>query len=312
MKIKQIQIKNFMGIEELSLEFKHPDGNPSDMVVLAGPNGCGKTSVIEACILALGSDKLLPNLREESQFIRKGSEQFEISIKLAHNGQEYNIKRTETGTGDIGSALEQIKVEYFSSRRYPKLTGSLSVNVGKERTADKIKNRYYKIKQYLINLKASKAFDDDYVSPAEDDFDKINELWKNFYPGRNEQFVAKKISDDISEGFDIFLDGREQKPVPLDSLSSGEIEIFTLIGQSIIKPLSNGIIFIDEPELHLHSSWHRVILRVLRKIFPKNQIICATHSQEILDSVYSYERFTLIPEQDPRIRLNKSVSVNGE
>ncbi|MCP4345357.1 MAG: AAA family ATPase, partial [Desulfobacterales bacterium] len=46
------------------------------MVVLAGPNGCGKTSVIEACILALGSDKLLPNLREESQFIRKGSEQF--------------------------------------------------------------------------------------------------------------------------------------------------------------------------------------------------------------------------------------------
>ncbi|MCP4109246.1 MAG: ATP-binding protein [Desulfobacteraceae bacterium] len=305
MGIKQIHIKNFMGLKELSLEFTHPNGEPLDMVVLAGPNGCGKTSVLEACILALGHENLFPNPRNELQYIYKGSEQFYISAALTYNGQEYNVKRTALNQYEAKDISIQIQTEYFTSWRYPKLLGSVSVNLGKERVTDRIKNRYYKIKQYLINLKASQAFDDghDQIIRIEEDFGKINELWKYFYPNRNERFIAKKISKDISEGFDIFLDGREQKPIPLDSLSSGEIEIFTFIGQRIIEPFSDGIIFIDEPELHLHSSWHRTILRVLRKIFQKNQIICATHSQEILDSAYSYERFTLLSEQDPRIRL---------
>jgi len=51
MKIKNITIKNFRGIDSLSLDFTHPAGKPLDLVVLAGPNGCGKTSVLEAAYL---------------------------------------------------------------------------------------------------------------------------------------------------------------------------------------------------------------------------------------------------------------------
>ncbi|MDM8517548.1 AAA family ATPase [Desulfobacterales bacterium HSG16] len=319
MKIKQIRIKNFLGIEELDLKFQHPNGKPLDMIVLAGPNGCGKTSVLEACILVLGQDRVLPNPKEELQYIHKGTSRFEISAVFIHDDKAYNIKRTamnqDVADANTTSVIDAIQMEYFSSWRYPKLTKNVFPSIGnEEESPDTEKNRLYRIKQYLINLKASKAFEDDQTAhPQEKDaYETMNELWKDFYPSGNERFIARKVSEDISQGFDIFLDGRKQEPIPLDSLSSGEIEVFTLIGQRIIKPFSNGIVFIDEPELHLHSSWHRVILRALRKILPGTQIICATHSQEILDSVYSYERFTLLSENDPRIRLNKSMEFAKE
>ncbi len=330
MKLSEIQINNFMGIEKLALEFKYPNGKPLDMVVLAGPNGCGKTSVLEACILALGRKKLLPNPKKNSQYTRKGSEQFSISVTfIVGEGETGYADVTPRGTKYKGKfppeyfpkhdnsqdrlvILEDeyvdMPTEYFSSWRYPKLVGSVPVSIGgkNEKPADTEDNRLYLIKQHLINLTASKAFEEDdqeVVSEEKAAYEAMNTLWNYFYPNRNERFVAKR---DTSGGFDIFLDDRASEPVPLDSLSSGEIEVFTLIGQKIIKPVSDGIIFIDEPELHLHSSWHRGILRALKKIFSGNQIICATHSQEILDSAYSYERFTLLPEDDPRIQLDKS------
>jgi len=300
MKIQQIVINSFLGIEKLALEFRHPGGKPLDMVVLAGPNGCGKTSVLEACILAMGRSELLPNFREKSHYTRKGTEQFSISAAFVMNdGRKGEAKITPDK-----EMIEKFNIpaKYFSSWRYPKLIGSVPVSIGNKskKPADTEDNRLYLIKQHLINLTASKAFEDDQtlVSEEKKAYKTINTLWKYFYPSRNEQFVAKRVSGDTSAGFDIFLEGRASKPVPIDSLSSGEIEVFTLIGQKIIHPISDGIVFIDEPELHLHSSWHRVILRVLRKIFSGNQIICATHSQEIIDSAASYERFTLLPGQN--------------
>jgi predicted ATPase len=44
-------------------------------------------------------------------------------------------------------------------------------------------------------------------------------------------------------------------------------------------------------------------MRVLRRAAPKAQIICATHSEHILDAVYGHQRFTLLRETDPRVRL---------
>ncbi len=86
----------------------------------------------------------------------------------------------------------------------------------------------------------------------------------------------------------------------LDQLSSGQKALFAFAGPLIFRDAPPDIVLIDEPEQHLHPQWHRALLEALRELCPTAQFIVATHSQDILDSVLSYQRFILVPDLDPR------------
>ena len=45
-----------------------------------------------------------------------------------------------------------------------------------------------------------------------------------------------------------------------------------------------GVVLIDELDLHLHPRWQRVALPSLRKAFPRLQLIVTTHSPQVLSS----------------------------
>ena len=45
-----------------------------------------------------------------------------------------------------------------------------------------------------------------------------------------------------------------------------------------------GVVLIDELDLHLHPRWQRVALRQLRNAFPRLQLIVTTHSPQVLSS----------------------------
>ena len=49
---------NFRGKDKLSLSFLYAKKRTCDVVVIGGPNGCGKTAVIEAILLATGHGDL--------------------------------------------------------------------------------------------------------------------------------------------------------------------------------------------------------------------------------------------------------------
>ncbi len=57
--IRSIEITNFRRIDSLRVDFHGPGEGASDIAVLAGPNGCGKTSVLEACLISLGYEGTL-------------------------------------------------------------------------------------------------------------------------------------------------------------------------------------------------------------------------------------------------------------
>ncbi len=122
-----------------------------------------------------------------------------------------------------------------------------------------------------------------------------------FYPGQ--WFTVEPVSDEPESGFDIFLNRPNQPKLAIDLLSSGQIELFTFAGDLITSKWAQGIIVIDEPELHLDPQWHRQVLKALQFLKPECQIIVATHSPEIYDSVLSFERHFLVPEDDPRAKV---------
>lgn len=83
------------------------------------------------------------------------------------------------------------------------------------------------------------------------------------------------------------------KYLKINQLSDGEKCTIALFGDlarrmalanpSRENPLEGtGVVLIDELDLHMHTSWQRKVLRVLRKTFPNIQFIITTHSPQIL------------------------------
>jgi hypothetical protein len=71
--------------------------------------------------------------------------------------------------------------------------------------------------------------------------------------------------------------------VPFTDLSSGEKEVFFILSFFLRHEVSNAVIVVDEPELHLHPELARTLVRTMRSIRPGNQIWLASHNPEIVD-----------------------------
>lgn len=85
---------------------------------------------------------------------------------------------------------------------------------------------------------------------------------------------------------------------PFYMLSEGYRNMVALVADiawraSVLNPhygsnahqLTEGIVLIDELDLHLHPAWQRSIVADLRRTFPKIQFIVTTHSPQIVASV---------------------------
>ena len=89
---------------------------------------------------------------------------------------------------------------------------------------------------------------------------------------------------------------KEGISLTIEQLSDGEKCTLALIGDlsrrlSLANPTLNnpnhgeGIVLIDEIELHMHPSWQRKILDRLIKTFPHIQFIITTHSPQVLGEI---------------------------
>jgi energy-coupling factor transporter ATP-binding protein EcfA2 len=315
MKIKRLEIKNFRGIKDLTVDFTNPNGNALDLVAIAGNNASGKTSIIEACLFALGQWNLIPKPAKGSSInTTVGAESFQITAHIEHSGKllisrikdkQYTPTVKNAETEESASLPAFSNIEYFPSWRAPKLVGSVSVTTGRKgrKPEDTLENRLWNLKQFFIDLTARKSFSDTtkdkiyYEKQEAEAFSKINTIWNILYPGKNEQIIAGIAGEQVGSGFDLYLTGRNGNKIPVDALSSGEIEALTMLGRHIISSLKNGIVFIDEPELHLHPAWQRNILKAMIKVYPETQLIIATHSPQILGGIDAESVFVLQREK---------------
>lgn len=68
----------------------------------------------------------------------------------------------------------------------------------------------------------------------------------------------------------------------ISSLSSGEREVLNIAFDFILRQPSHCVIFFDEPELHLHPELSTKLLSTLRSIGEHNQFFLCTHSPDII------------------------------
>jgi len=149
--------------------------------------------------------------------------------------------------------------------------------------------------------------------------------------GRELKFVAETIEKFIPEYSNLrvtriptphMLVEKNNETIRLDQLSDGEKNMIAMIGD-IARRLSmanphmenplegDGIVLIDEIDLHLHPLWQRVIISRLTEVFPNCQFIVSTHSPQVLSHVKAEHIFILKPIKN-NISIEKPTESYGK
>jgi predicted ATP-binding protein involved in virulence len=117
---------------------------------------------------------------------------------------------------------------------------------------------------------------------------------------------------------------KDEEELNINQLSGGEKGLLAMVGDiarrlaianpSLDDPLKGeGVILIDEIELHLHPQWQRKIIPDLTSTFPNCQFIVTTHSPQVLsdverENVFILEDFELV-EITPHTKGRDSNSI---
>ena len=95
----------------------------------------------------------------------------------------------------------------------------------------------------------------------------------------------------------------------VDQLSDGEKCLMAMVGDlarrlavanpTRSKPLhGEGIVMIDEVDLHLHPRWQRMVVPKLREVFPNIQFLLSTHSPHVLNHIKPEHIFLMSSSSD--------------
>lgn len=143
--------------------------------------------------------------------------------------------------------------------------------------------------------------------------------------------AVKKAMLAMLEGFeDIHIDRKplamkvkkDGKYLKINQLSDGEKCTIALFGDlarrmALANPVrtnpleGTGVVLIDELDLHMHTSWQRKVLGVLKNTFPNIQFIITTHSPQILGEVDETFNLLYMLKNDKKISLKSYKSFMG-
>ncbi len=266
--LKSFEIRKYHGIKQTRLE-----GLPINArwIFLTGENGFGKTLLLQALVMGLygkrDQDLTLAddNCRITVEF--KAKEENRYLIASAETHMSFNLFAA------YGPGRLSIDGDVFQGRQAAKKT---------KKTDSLFQNTpvLSNIQEYLLDLHGRRKF--------EKKFNTIIETLKKLLPG-----VEDIIVDDSEEKKIILYRERMEtgellETVPFGALSAGSKSIIAMVGDMLIEffghkeaddPMDmEGMVFIDELDVHLHAKWQREFVIRLTETFPKIQFIASTHS----------------------------------
>ena len=308
MKIKNLHIKEFKGLRDISINFEKND-EPLDLVVLAGSNGSGKTRILESILDYF--QKIVNYIEnenvagvffetDEQNCLNQGYDSNMLYLILNYYNDENNFER--------GRKVVEENLKVFPKIIYV----PTETNFQKVEIASPMLVREYK----FLNIVDTGLIKDvpSYIATriiemANDQEDTpMQEIRTAVFKEINEIFEILDLDIKISgisknaKSIPIFTNSAGDK-FDINELSSGEKQLFLrTLAIKMLNP-ENSIILIDEPELSLHPKWQQRIVDVYRKIGKNNQIIIATHSPHILGSVKKENIMLLDKDDDGKIMV---------
>lgn len=321
MKIEKVHIKSVKGIKDLELSFKKDD-KILDLIVLAGVNGSGKTTILEAIKDFFNNKNInFGDIEKSNVNLKIFFEDFEK--KQIEEAEKSSIDNYEHKLQDFFSALQSYEYNRKNNGEYYSYLIAKFFENPPKIIYVPAENNFEKVKTETTTLSKEYEFINTINSNVIGDIPSYIATRRNYLATIEEDLTMKevtnKVVNEINSIFNILeLDAKlkgfskDEKTLPIfensageefdiNDLSSGEKQLFLrTLSIKMLEP-NNSIILIDEPELSLHPKWQQRIIEVYKKIGENNQIIVATHSPHILGSVSNENIFILYRNENGKI-----------
>ena len=275
MKVKSINLRNFKQFHELRIQ-NIPE--TAKLVVLTGPNGCGKSSVFDG-LLTQAWFGFQPDGNWNTRYHPKAGNK-ELDPHEAVKVEFHNFRSLDEG---------KAKGVHFraSHRNEPRFTISGIDQPMSQADEEKIKTmaendslvkrNYIRLATIGVN-NAFESLSGDFTLNhfRENLIGKIREALRRVFPDLH----LMNLSNPLKTGTFFFKKGDDLE-IEYANLSSGEKSAFDIILDLAVKmrEYDHALFCIDEPELHLHSSLQGLLLgEMINLIGNKSQLWIATNS----------------------------------
>lgn len=99
-----------------------------------------------------------------------------------------------------------------------------------------------------------------------------------------------------TQPFSNLSDGQRCMLAMVGDIAQKAAKLNPQLGGKVLKE-TQGVVLVDELDLHIHPRWQRSLIEDLRRAFPKIQFICTTHSPFLIQSLRSGEELVMLDGQ---------------
>lgn len=309
--LESITVKKFKAVKEATI--------PLDSVtILVGPNGCGKSSVLQAIHWAArAASYVLPkNTKEMISFERLDYVPSSEPLTTLHNGE---LKSDSSSVPvEVAFAHKQVGEESTQATvriRAARNRGGVTAYMDGGNAVTPYKQRFQFITAYIPGLAGlsekesvlaqptlrrqaasgdaggvlrnilfnlhSRRQDEDDQQPGIDRLKKLNALVQEVHPG---VYVAVEFDprEDYHISATIQTTDITDSSRPLETAATGVLQVIQIFAYLIL--FEPKLMLIDEPDAHLHPNKQERLIEALERAAPKygTQVILTTHSPNIV------------------------------
>lgn len=313
MKIESLKIENVGGISSLSLDSFDPNLN-----IICGENGIGKTNILDSIA------SLFSNYEPISISVKSGFEQGCIKssvdgkvisrpIKKKYTNLTYKTWECVNDDENANFNLLYLKVNrVFKYRRESSINSDPVVTNRTTENAEGLDNNDIKqwfVSRYLHSAHVNNLTDvqQENIKLAISCFSLLDNKVTFCKTTTQNEIIVKTPTGEIY--FELLSSGFRSILFILLGIIK-EIE-YRFQDNNVLASDFNGIILIDEIELHLHPEWQGKVCSVLTKTFPKAQFIISTHSPHVIQTAEANEVIALSGENGHLEKRTLDIAPHG-